>query len=251
MGRIMALDVGDKMVGVAVSDETGLLAHPRPPLARDQLRQSLAPLKGLLSEWAVERLVVGLPRNMNGTEGPQAQKVRAFAREVADATGITIEFWDERLTTREAERRLVERDMSRRDRRRHVDGAAAAIILQGYLDRQRFTPERRDTMSDKEHDHLEDEDEEVITLTDEDGEDHEFVVVDVIEVGSKEYAILLPYDTADDEEAEAVILRIEKGADGEDQLVEIEDEHEWQSVVDAYEAVLEDDGDEDDEGDGE
>ena len=101
-------------------------------------------------------------------------------------------------------------------------------------------------MSEKDVHHPEefaDDDDELITLTDEDGEDHEFVVVDVIEVSAKEYAILLPYDTADEEEAEAVILRIEKGNDGEDQLVEIEDETEWQSVVDAYEAVLEEDGD--------
>jgi putative Holliday junction resolvase len=247
MGRIMALDVGDKMVGVAVSDEMGLLAEPRPPLVRSSIARDVGTLRGLVQEWAVERIVVGLPLNMNGTEGPQATRTRAFAQAVAEATGLPMEFWDERLSTREAERRLVERDVRRGARRGRVDGFAAAIILQGYLDRRRSTGERRDTVSDKDINHPDvyqgDDDEELITLTDEDGEDHEFVVVDVIEVSAKEYAILLPYDTADDEEAEAVILRIEKGNDGEDQLVEIEDETEWQSVVDAYEAVLEEDGD--------
>jgi putative Holliday junction resolvase len=248
MGRIMALDVGDKMVGVAISDETGLLAEPRPPLVRTRLPDDLDAVMRLAQQWAVERIVVGLPRNMNGSEGAQAARTREFARAVRDATGLLVEFWDERLSTREAERRLIEQDVSRHKRRRRVDGAAAAIILQGYLDRQRSTQERRDTVSDKEQNHPDvfegDEVEDVITLTDEEGKDHEFVVVDVIEVSSKEYAILLPYDTADEEEAEAVILRVEKADDGEDQLVEIEDENEWQSVVDAYEAVLEEDGDE-------
>lgn len=102
-------------------------------------------------------------------------------------------------------------------------------------------------MSDKDDERFETEEDEIITLTDDDGEDHEFVVVDVIEVQAKEYAILLPYEAADEEEAEAVILRIEKAQDGEDQLVEIEDEKEWQAVVDAYEAVLEADDDADQE----
>ena len=97
---------------------------------------------------------------------------------------------------------------------------------------------------DRMHGMGEDGDEdEVITLTDENGEDHDFVVVDVIEVNAHEYAILLPYETAEEEEAEAVILRLERAADGEDQLVEIDDESEWQAVVDAYEAVLDEEGD--------
>ena len=99
-------------------------------------------------------------------------------------------------------------------------------------------------MSDEDRMHGMNEDEdEVITLTDEDGADHDFVVVDVIEVNAHEYAILLPYEAADEEEAEAVILRLEKSDDGDDQLVEIDDESEWQAVVDAYEAVLDEEGD--------
>ncbi len=89
----------------------------------------------------------------------------------------------------------------------------------------------------------EDED-EIITLTDDDGKEHEFVVVDVIEVSNKEYAILLPIDADEEEEAEAVILRLEKDADGDDVLTDIESEEEWEQVAQAYEELLDDEGDE-------
>lgn len=85
-----------------------------------------------------------------------------------------------------------------------------------------------------------DEEDEIITLTDEEGKEHEFVVVDVIEVAEKEYAILLPIDTGDDEEAEAVILRLDRDGDGDDVLVDIESEEEWEQVAQAYEELLDD-----------
>lgn len=242
----MALDVGDKMVGVAVSDPTGLIAEPKPPLRRSVLAADLEAIRGLGLQWDISGIVVGWPVNMNGSHGPQVQKVKAFLKSLEKVVPWPIAVWDERLSTVEAERRLIEADVRRKRRRQLVDGVAAAVILQGYLDRHRTTIERSDMMSDKDHhDQFEPDEDEVITLTDDEGKDHDFVVVDVIEVHAKEYAILLPYEAADDEEAEAVILRIEKGPDGEDQLIEIEDQNEWQSVVDTYEAVLDAD-DEDD-----
>lgn len=245
MARIMALDVGDKRVGVAVSDETGLIPEPKAPIQRSHRAADVEAVRALCDTWDVSCVVVGLPLNMNGTRGPQAEKVLKFVQYLEPGLRCPVVTWDERLTTKEAERRLVELDMTRTRRRQVVDGVAAALILEGYLHRQRMLRERSETMSDKDDERFETDEDEIITLTDDDGEDHEFVVVDVIEVASKEYAILLPYETADEEEAEAVILRIEKAQDGEDQLVEIEDEKEWQAVVDAYEAVLEADDDAD------
>jgi putative Holliday junction resolvase len=136
----------------------------------------------------------------------------------------------------------------RRERRKAlIDGVAASLILQGYLDHQRMAGAREETLmaDDKDFDAgFGEEDDEIITLTDDEGREHEFVVVDVIEVSSKEYAILLPIDSEEDEEAEAVILRLEKDADGDDVLVDIESEEEWEHVAQAYEELLDDEGDE-------
>ena len=131
--RIAAFDVGDARIGVAVSDELGLTAQGIGVVQRVGGMRDLEALATLLAPYGPERLVVGLPRNMNGSEGPQAVKVRAFAARAAEHLGVPVEFWDERLTTVAAERTLREADMSRRQRARVVDKVAATIILQGYL----------------------------------------------------------------------------------------------------------------------
>jgi putative Holliday junction resolvase len=245
--RIMALDVGEKRVGVAVSDETGTLAVPKPPLIRRGLAQDIDRIRDMAEGFSVERIVVGWPVGLSGQEGPQALAVRRFAEALARRLPWPVELVDERLSTQEAERVLIAGDVDRRRRRTLVDGLAAAVILRRYLDRQQADQKRSDRMSEKDRiQGLNADDDEIITLTDEDGEDHDFVVVDVIEVSDQEYAILLPYEAADEEEAEAVILRVEKSDDGDDQLVEIEDEAEWQAVVDAYEAVLESEDEDED-----
>lgn len=242
----MALDVGEKRVGVAVTDETGTIAMPRAPIVRTRLADDIDRIRVLGEEFGIARIVVGWPVGLNGLAGPQAQKVERFVGILRNRLPWPVDLEDERLSTREAERLLIAGDVSRRGRRTLVDGVAAAVILRRYLDRREADRKWSDRMSDKDRiEGLNADEDEVITLTDEDGEDHDFVVVDVIEVSEKEYAILLPYEAADEEEAEAVILRVEKTAEGEDQLVEIEDEAEWQAVVDAYEAVL--DSEDDDE----
>lgn len=241
-GRIMALDVGDKWIGVAVSDETGFLASPQPPIRRVGLDRDIDHIVQLANGWNVSEIVVGLPLNLNASVGPQAQKTLAVARRLEVAAPCTVVTWDERLTTREAERLLIAQNVRRDKRKQLVDGLAAALILQGYLDRQRSVAGREETnmAEDKEifGQGMPEEEDEIITLTDEEGHEHEFVVVDVIEVEQKEYAILLPIDTDDDEEAEAVILRLEKDADGDDILVDIESEEEWERVAQAYEELL-------------
>lgn len=136
MGRILALDPGSRRVGVAVTDAEGIAAHPRPAL--DARSTSLLDEVGnLVRELGVEEIVVGLPISLNGTEGAAAVAARSFAAAVKEHTGVPTVLVDERFSTVIAERALVESDMSRRRRREARDGAAAAVLLQGYLDGRR------------------------------------------------------------------------------------------------------------------
>lgn len=135
-GRTLAgLDLGDKTIGVAVSDRGLSFAHPRPVIMRKKFTLDAAALIGLLTKENVAAVVIGLPINMDGSEGPRAQKSRAFVRNIAPLTELPFAYWDERLSTVAAERALLEMDVSRRKRDERIDSAAAAFILQGVLDR--------------------------------------------------------------------------------------------------------------------
>jgi len=131
--RIAALDVGDARIGVAVCDELGLTTRGLGVVQRRGGVHDLEAIARLISPHAPERVVVGLPLNMDGTEGPQAAKVRRFAGRLAEHTGLPIAFWDERLTTVEAEAVMRETGVPRRRRRGIVDQVAAAGILRSYL----------------------------------------------------------------------------------------------------------------------
>ena len=133
--RIGGLDVGERRIGVAVSDELGWTAQGLGVITRTGLEHDLKMLGARFAPYAPSTIVVGLPRNMNGSEGPQAKKARTFAARVEAALGVATVLWDERLSTVAAERVLLEADMSRAKRRRVIDKLAAVVILQGYLDR--------------------------------------------------------------------------------------------------------------------
>lgn len=135
--RIMGLDVGTKTVGVAVSDELGWTAQGVTTVRRTNLREDLAALKALIAEREVSRAIIGLPVNMDGSEGPRAEASRKFGDALTASAGIPVEYWDERLTTVAAERVLLEADLSRKKRREVIDQVAASIILQGWLDARR------------------------------------------------------------------------------------------------------------------
>lgn len=137
-GRVMGLDIGDRTVGVAVSDEGGVLAQGVCVVRRRTLERDLEALRALVLERGVERIVAGLPRRLAGDLGPQAEKVLAFVGALREAVAIPVELWDERLTTRIAERTLREADVARSRRRALVDQVAASVILQGFLDSRRF-----------------------------------------------------------------------------------------------------------------
>lgn len=134
----MGLDLGEKTIGVAVSDSTRLIASPLELVRKSKFTQEAEHLFKLMAHRKVSALVIGLPANMDGTEGPRAQSCRAFARNLERLRPVNIAFWDERLSTSAVERFLIEDlDLNRKRRAQVVDRTAAAWILQGALDRVR------------------------------------------------------------------------------------------------------------------
>ena len=135
--RILGLDYGSKTVGVAVSDPLGLTAQSVETIWRKQenkLRQTLARIEELAAEYQAEKIVLGLPKNMNNTIGERAEKTLEFREMLERRTGLPVVMWDERLTTVEAERTLMEASVRREKRKQYLDQLAAVFILQGYLD---------------------------------------------------------------------------------------------------------------------
>ena len=135
-GRIMGLDIGDKTIGVAVSDIMGLTAQGVTTIKRIGKKKDIEAIKKIIEEKQVNKIVSGLPKNMNGTVGPQGEKVQKFCELLKEQTNLPIEFWDERLSTVAAERSLIEGNVRRENRKKVIDMLAAVIILQGYLDLQ-------------------------------------------------------------------------------------------------------------------
>ena len=135
--RILGLDYGSKTVGVAVSHPLGLTAQKVETIWRKQenkLRRTLARIEELIAEYEVEKIVLGFPKNMNNTVGERAEKALEFGEMLKKRTGLEVIMWDERLTTVEADRTLIEAGVRRENRKQYLDGIAAVFILQGYLD---------------------------------------------------------------------------------------------------------------------
>ncbi|QSQ13483.1 Holliday junction resolvase RuvX [Myxococcus landrumensis] len=135
--RTLGLDFGTKTIGVAVSDGLGLTAQGVTTIRRTSLKADLAALATLAREYEADRVVIGLPLNMDGSEGPRAEASRKFADTVAQSLGIQVELVDERLSTVAATRTLLEADVSRARRKEVIDQVAAQFILQGWLDARR------------------------------------------------------------------------------------------------------------------
>ena len=132
--RILALDHGSKRIGVAVSDETKTIAQPLEFISAESFADFLERLKKLLIEKEIDLILVGLPRNMDGSYGPAALKVQAFVAALQSAVTVPIKTWDERLTSTQANRILIQGNVRRAKRKEKVDKMAAAILLQSYLD---------------------------------------------------------------------------------------------------------------------
>lgn len=138
MERILGLDVGDKYIGVALSDLLQLTAQGLTTIKRESKVKDFGAIEDIINEYGIKKVVVGLPKNMNGTMGPQSEKVIKFAEKVKNKFKIEIIYIDERLTTVSAERILIESDVRRENRKKVIDKIAASYILQTYLDRKEF-----------------------------------------------------------------------------------------------------------------
>jgi putative holliday junction resolvase len=143
--RAMAIDLGKARAGVAVADELGMMAHSRGFLEAKSRKVLLQRIAAMAKEDAIERLLVGLPLEMTGEEGPAARRAVAFAQELADVTGLDVELVDERLSTVEATQQLRASGIGAREGKGLVDGVAATVILQRWLDGQRSGARRRES----------------------------------------------------------------------------------------------------------
>ncbi|HBU12543.1 MAG TPA: Holliday junction resolvase RuvX [Clostridiales bacterium] len=134
MARLIGLDIGDKRIGIALSDLLMLTAQGMETYQRSEEGKDIQYLAAYMKSHDVGRIVCGLPKNMNGSIGEQAEKVQVFAEQLKEHTGLPLLYWDERLTTKSAHQTLLEADMSRKKRKAVVDKIAAVYILQGYMD---------------------------------------------------------------------------------------------------------------------
>lgn len=132
--RVLGLDIGDRTIGVAISDPLGFTAQGITTIRRKNIEYDIEELLKICKEYNVDTIISGLPKNMNGTIGPQGEKVMSFCETLKEHVEVPIKFWDERLTTVAAHKAMLEADMSRSKRKKVVDKIAATYILQGYLD---------------------------------------------------------------------------------------------------------------------
>lgn len=137
--RTMGLDVGTHTIGIAISDELGITAQGFKTLRRKSIEGDLEELAMIIHQFEIEKIVVGLPKNMNGTLGRQAEIVLKWVEVLKNNTHVPVDIWDERLSTVGASKVLLEADLSRRKRKKVIDKLAAVLILQGYLDQSRRT----------------------------------------------------------------------------------------------------------------
>ena len=142
--RIMAIDYGDARTGVALSDPTGFLAGQTFLIKSRKQEEVLEELAALVQRQGAQELVMGYPRNMDGTLGPRAEKYAAFARRLEEATGLPVALWDERRTTVDAHRILGEQGVRAKNRKDKIDSVAATLILEGYLDWKRLQAQRQE-----------------------------------------------------------------------------------------------------------
>ena len=136
--RIMSLDVGSRTLGIACSDALLMTAQGIETIRRTSLEKDFNRLQELIAEYEVHELVVGMPKNMNGTKGERAEKTEEFVEKMKEVIDLPVSYWDERLSTVMAERQLIAADVSRKKRKSVIDKMAAVVILQGYLDRLQF-----------------------------------------------------------------------------------------------------------------
>ena len=214
--RIIALDIGDVRIGVAVSDPTRTIATPVEVITRVGWGPDTRRILEICNRYDTVQVLSGLPLNMDGTEGFQAEKVRAFCSQLEKA-GLNVFFQDERLSTVSAEEALLEDGMSREGRKTVVDKVAAALILQQWLDAQQQKQQEEKIMSDDQNRMNPEDNEDVIELIDEEGNSTLYEHVATLEYEGETYLALCdPEADEDAENLEIFILKIEQDENGDD-----------------------------------
>ena len=227
--RIIALDVGDRRIGIAVSDPLGFTAQPVETYTRVGYGPDTRRIAQLAGQYETNRILCGLPLNMDGTQGFQTQKVREFAAKLEEA-GLTVEFYDERMTTVLAEDALLEADMRRENRKKKVDMVAAVMILQSYLDAQAAK-----SAAAAQEDEEEPEDDGILEMEDEDGQVIRFRLSATIAYAGKTYVLLSCEEAAGGfEQGESLIMLSTTDSEGESCYQSLEDEALIEAVYEAY-----------------
>lgn len=227
--RIIALDVGDRRIGIAVSDPLGITAQPIETYTRVGYGPDSRHIAELAKQYETDQILCGLPRNMDGTQGFQADKVRQFAAQL-EALGLTVFYYDERMTTLLAEDALLEADMRRADRKKKVDMLAAVIILQSYLD-ARAAQAAADTSQEAD----EPEDDGILEMVDEDGTAIRFYLTARIRYAHEDYVLLTcAQDAGDIAQDESFIMRCITDDAGNPCYQSLEDEALIEAVYEAY-----------------
>ena len=233
--RIIALDVGDRRIGIAVSDPLGYTAQPIETYTRVGYGPDTRHILQIAEQYATNRILCGLPLNMDGTQGFQTQKVRDFAAKLEEA-GLIIEFYDERMTTVLAESALLEADMRRENRKKKVDMVAAVMILQSYLDAQSASA----ALIEYDDEEDEDMDEDILEMEDEDGQIVRFRLSATIPYEGEEYVLLVCAEQTDDIEMdESLIMLSTTDEDGDVCYQSLDDEALIAAVYEAYLAQTE------------
>ena len=226
--RIVALDVGDRRIGIAVSDPLGITAQQIETYTRVGYGPDTRRIAQLAQQYDTNRILCGLPLNMDGTQGFQTQKVREFAAKLEEA-GLTVEFYDERMTTVLAEDALLEADMRRENRKKKVDMVAAVMILQSYLDAQ--AAKSAAVQEDEE----EPEDDSILEMEDEDGQVIRFRLSATIAYAGETYVLLSCEEAAGGfEQGESLIMLSTTDSEGESCYQSLEDEALIEAVYEAY-----------------
>ncbi|MBR1707933.1 MAG: Holliday junction resolvase RuvX [Clostridia bacterium] len=222
--RIIALDIGDRRIGIAVSDPLGLTAQPVETYTRVGYKPDVRHIRSIADQYQTNRILSGLPRNMDGSEGFQAEKVREFTDQLEQA-GFEVTFYDERMTTMQAESILIEGNVRRDKRKQNIDKVAATYILQSYLDSEAAKARKEQEMDEEQRGEeleFEDEDGNIITLS----------FVDRIEMDDGNTYSL--FDKLSDTESEFLVLLETEDEDGESCFEEIDDQDVIRAVCERY-----------------
>ena len=247
--RVLALDVGTVRIGMALSDPTGKIAQPLETYTRVSRNRDIAYIGDVVRNTGAALVVSGLPKLLDGTEGEQAQKTRAFVERGARIWGVPVEYWDERLSTAAARSVLLLGGVSRERRKDSIDKLAATVILQNFLDAranaaQKGEAKKQYLWDKKGSKIMEDMDREIVELVDDEGNEVNLELLLTFEHKDNVYIAFCDADEPEDsEETEVRIMRVESGeTEDDDEYVDIEDEAELDEVFQVFLDIVEQEG---------